>query len=88
MNQEVPLIGLAAVPIITALLQAIKSALPGDRFNRFVPGVAIVCGVGWNLIASASVGDGVTGTAALMGVVIGLAASGLYSQTKTVVAGQ
>ena len=83
MDPEVPLLGLAAVPIIAALLQVVKSAMPAERFNGWFPAIALVLGVGWNVLASLSLEDGVTASAALMGVVIGLAASGLYSQTKT-----
>jgi hypothetical protein len=69
--------GLAAAPIITALVAAIGAAWPGLP-RRVYPLVAVGLGVLWQS-ALAIVEAELTVEAALSGVVVGLAASGLYS---------
>jgi hypothetical protein len=69
--------GLAAAPVIVALVAAIGQALPSMP-RRLYPLLAIALGVAWNA-AAASVLDEPLAPAALSGIVIGLAASGLYS---------
>lgn len=71
------LTGLAAAPIITALVAAIGTAVPAAP-RRCYPLLAIALGVGWQC-AVAAAADGLTPAAALTGIVVGLAASGLYS---------
>lgn len=75
----VDVIGLAGVPLIAALVQVAKAWIAEERFY---PLLALVLGLGLNLgIALARGGD--VATALMLGVVAGLAASGLYSQGKT-----
>jgi hypothetical protein len=67
---------MAAVPVIVALVAAIGAAVPVPR--RFLPLLAIAIGVAWNSFAAAALGS-ISWHALLAGVVVGLAASGLYS---------
>lgn len=76
-NEMVALTGLAAAPIITALVAAISAAIPALP-RRAYPIVAVAIGVAWNMAASAASG-GIGWSAPVYGVVAGLAASGLYS---------
>jgi hypothetical protein len=74
---ELLLTGLAAAPIITALVAAIGAAVPKVP-RRCYPLLAIALGAGWQCATAAVTGE-LTPAAALAGIVIGLAASGLYS---------
>lgn len=75
----VDVIGLAGVPLIAALVQVAK-AWVGEE--RYYPMMALALGLALNTgIALARHGD--FPTAVLLGLVAGLAASGLYSQGKT-----
>ncbi len=72
-------LGLAGFPIITALVSVAKPWLPDERLH---PPVALALGVALNVgIAYQQQTDLVL--AVLVGIVTGLAASGLYSQAKT-----
>ncbi len=72
-------IGLAGIPLIVALVQVAKSWVSEDRYY---PVLAVAMGLILNLgIAQARGAD--LPTAMMMGLVAGLAASGLYSQGKT-----
>jgi hypothetical protein len=71
------LTGLPAAPIIVALVAAIGQAWPSLP-RRAYPLLAITLGIAWN-VAAATVLREPLATAALGGVVTGLAASGLYS---------
>lgn len=72
-------IGLAGFPIITALVSVFKPWLPDERLH---PPLALALGILLNVgIAYYQATDLVL--ALLLGVVTGLAASGLYSQAKT-----
>ncbi len=74
-------IGLAGVPLIAALVQIAKSWVSDERYY---PVIALAVGLTLNLgIAYARQSD--LPTAVLLGLVAGLAASGLYSQGKTLV---
>jgi hypothetical protein len=79
------LIGLAGVPVLAALIQAIKTALPSVD-ARYWPVASIVIGIGYNLALGALMGEAL-GIAAVVGLVAGLAASGLYSQARTAIQG-
>lgn len=70
------LTGMAAAPAVTALVAAIGAAFPQIP-RRAYPLLAIAVGVGWQC-AVASDAEPIW-RAALSGVVVGLAASGLYS---------
>lgn len=68
-----------AVPIVIALVQAIK--LTGFIPDHFAPLVAIVLGVGVSFIGNHDSGD--LSSTTLYGALYGLMASGLYSGVKT-----
>ncbi len=72
---------LALVPVIVGLVQAIKMA---NYFaDRYFPLISIGLGIGLSFIfPSISIGFTI-----LVGIVIGLMASGLYSGVKTTVQG-
>jgi len=77
-EDSIALGGMAAIPIITAVLQAAKGFIP----MRALPLAAIAIGIVWNV--SLTVGtDEFTRLDILRGVVYGLAASGFYSITRT-----
>lgn len=76
------LVGLAGVPAVLAIVELVKRVYPGVE-GRWLPllvlGVALTInvGVGYKLGFDLVV-------AAVTGLLVGLAASGLYSQGKTV----
>jgi hypothetical protein len=76
-------LGLAGVPIIAALVQALKGYLPSDRYN---PLLALVLGVALNVGIAYQLRTDV-GLALIVGVVAGLSASGLYSYARTAITG-
>ncbi len=80
MDNTTLLFGLAAVPVIVALVQVFK-AFVADA--RFWPLIAILVGVAWN-VAVGYITQQDLAVAGLTGIVVGLAASGLYSVGKTV----
>lgn len=72
-------IGLAGVPLIVALVQVAKAWVKDERYY---PLASLALGLAINLgLALAREGD--LPTAILVGLIAGLAASGLYSQAKT-----
>ena len=77
MDDNRMLTGFAAVPIITALVAAIGAATPALP-RRAYPLLAVGIGVAWNVASSAALGQ-LSWLAPIVGVVAGLAASGLYS---------
>lgn len=79
------MIGLAGVPLVVALVEAMKRAWP-ELEPRWYPLVALFWGVALNLALALMLGYEL-GPALLLGVVAGLAASGLYSGSKAVVEG-
>jgi predicted RND superfamily exporter protein len=68
------LFGLAAVPVIVALVQVFKAFVTDERFW---PLIAIVVGVAWN-VAVGYITRQDLAVAGVTGIVVGLAASGLY----------
>ena len=78
-------IGLAGFPVITALLELSKRTVP-ELGDRWWPLVALVLGVALNVGIGYQMGTDLV-LAGLVGIVTGLAASGLYSQTKTAIGG-
>lgn len=74
------LFGLAAVPVIVALVQVAKNFVEDARYW---PLIAIAVGVLWN-VAVASITNQPLALAGLTGVVVGLAAAGLYDIRKTI----
>lgn len=74
-------IGLAGVPLIVALVQVTKAWVVEERLY---PVLALVLGLALNIGLAAARGSDLP-AAVLLGIVAGLAASGLYSQGKTIV---
>lgn len=78
------LIGIGGVPIVVGLVEVMKKFVTDDRFW---PLFAIAYGILWNTIAALatkSIHDqSDLANAILVGVVIGLAAAGLYSGSRT-----
>jgi hypothetical protein len=75
---DTTLAGLAAAPVITALVAVIGQAAPSLP-RRLYPLLAVALGVAWTVGAAAAAGNGPSWRDAIDGVVVGLAASGLYS---------
>lgn len=82
MDNNIILGGMAAVPIITALLQAVKGWVP----SKSLPFCAILIGTVWNVGLTVGT-DEFTRSTIFLGIVIGLAASGLYSASRTTAEG-
>lgn len=80
MEENITLVGMSAVPVITGFLQAVKGVIP----DKLVPFAAMATGVVWNVGLTAGT-DEFDRTAIFLGLVIGLAASGLYSGGKTAI---
>jgi hypothetical protein len=78
------LVGLAGVPFVVALTEAVKVVAP-ELPARFYPLVAIVWGLGLNLLAAQMLGVSPL-EAAVEGVAAGLAAAGLYSAARSALA--
>jgi len=72
------LIGLAGAGIVLGLLSALRQAIPIP--GRFTPLLAIAVGIGWNVgLKAAEIADSTYEFAAILGILSGLSASGLYS---------
>jgi hypothetical protein len=78
------LVGVAGAPVVVALVHVAK---PWLRDQRLWPAAAIALGVAWNLALAAVLGRPLA-EAALLGVLVGLAASGAWSAGKTVAEGR
>ena len=76
-------VGLAAIPFIVGLVELVK---PFIADKRFYPIVAVTIGVILNLIVAWQLDTGYV-LAVLLGALVGLAASGLYSAGATIRAG-
>jgi hypothetical protein len=75
--------GLIGIPIIVALVELVKRTSPPDTPVRIYPLVSLVFGLALNMgVAWYQHTD--IGLAAIVGLVVGLAASGLYSGGRTV----
>ena len=75
--------GLAGIAFVVALVQMIK---PFVKDTRFYPLIAVVLGIGINLMIGWAIGlGGKVGfiSACFDGIVVGLAASGIYSARDT-----
>lgn len=77
MEETATIVGIGAAPIVTALVAAIGQAAPSLP-RRMYPLLAVGLGAGWNVAAALALGEFGPLTL-LVGVVTGLAASGLYS---------
>lgn len=76
-------VGVGGVPVVVALVQLAK---PFVSDERFWPVLAVALGVVWNVIATVALGGSAPGEiarAGVLGVVVGLAAGGLYSGGRT-----
>ena len=71
----------ATIPIIVALVQAIKMVAPAGKLDKWSPLIALAIGVIASFFANHDVMD--AGEMVMSGIVYGLSASGLYSGTKT-----
>jgi hypothetical protein len=81
MTDYTQFLGIAGAPFITAIVEMAKQTIP-EWPDRVWPGFALLLGVAVNVaIAYREQGDMLL--AVLVGIVTGLTASGLYSQTKT-----
>uniref|UniRef100_A0A6M3Y605 Holin n=1 Tax=viral metagenome TaxID=1070528 RepID=A0A6M3Y605_9ZZZZ len=86
MDELQALIGLGGVAVVAALVQVYKGVFPSLP-EGLKPMVAIVLGIGWNVgVSYAITQSGGTGlpyaVATVMGIIAGLAASGVYSTQK------
>ena len=72
-------VGLAAVPVIIGLVEIVKRWIADDRWY---PLIALLLGVAINAAIAYQTGTDYL-LAVLIGIVAGLAASGLYSSGKT-----
>lgn len=70
---------LILIPIVAGLVEVLKRFIPESLVARWMPVLALVIAVclSWLVIGS-------TRQAAVVGVIIGLSSSGLYSTTKAV----
>jgi len=82
MDNNIILGGIGAVPIIAALVQIIKTAIPLP--TRVLPLLTLAAGMAWQNGYSLAIGQWEP-VGLLFSVVVGLSASGLYSATKGVV---
>ncbi len=82
MDNNIILGGMAAVPFITAILQMFKGWVP----TKALPFLAVVIGVAWNVGLTVGT-DEFSRSTIFLGIVVGLAASGLYSASKVSVEG-
>src|SRR5262245_47039434 len=80
METSLTLTEIAAAPVVTALLQVVKTAFP-DIPTRTYPLAALLVGIVWVCSVSAASGNFAAITP-LFGVVTGLSACGLYETAK------
>lgn len=80
MTELQALVGLAGAPVVAALVSVLVK--PFTALKPLYPASALVLGIAWNLALAAVLGQSLP-TAAIMGVLSGLAASGAYSAAGT-----
>ncbi len=68
-------VGLSGVPVCIGLTQVLKQRVTDERWY---PYISLAVGVVWN-VALAAILKTDLATAAMIGIVVGLASSGLYS---------
>ncbi len=83
--ENIEVVGLAGVPVVIGLVEVVKRGFPALP-ARCYPLVSLAIAVAIN-VAVASNQHGDLFAAAIVGLVSGLAASGLYSQAKAAIAG-
>lgn len=74
------LVGLAGAPVVLALVQVVKVSFPRLP-ARFLPALTLAVGLALNVFLALGLGETVW-SAAVLGIVTGLTASGLYSHAK------
>lgn len=72
-------VGLAGAPVVAALVEAVVKPFVSDK--RVYPVSALILGIVWN-VGLALIMDTAVAPAAVLGVLSGLSASGLYSASK------
>ena len=80
METSLSLTELAAAPIVTALLQVVKTAFPNIP-SRAYPLSSVIVGVIW-VCSVAAAGGGFVAITPIFGVMTGLSACGLYETAK------
>ena len=78
----VSLVGLAGAPLVIALVALARDTFPGLA-TRYVPALTLGISIGLNVLLAFQLGTRPS-VAVLVGLVTGLAASGLYSHVTTV----
>lgn len=76
-----PVFGPAGVPIVLALVELVKRTV--EPPGRLVPLISVAIGVALNALVGVALLDVPPANAVLTGLVVGLAASGLYSAGRT-----
>ncbi len=71
--------GLASVPVIIGVVGVFRGLLKMPA--EWAPLLAVICGVGWNLLVSPLLHSDLY-PSALLGVIAGLAAAGLFDVVK------
>lgn len=80
------LYGIGLVPVIVALIQWLKAVMP-ECPTRLLPVWALLLGIGLNLLLGWQTGVPLV-TAAIIGLLVGLAAGGFYGTVKAAVLGK
>lgn len=80
MEDSIILGGMGAIPIISALVQIVRSAFPSIP-TRFIPLTTLVSGMAWQNGYSLASGEWEP-VGLLFSVVVGLSATGLYEVTS------
>lgn len=62
------------IPIITGLIAVVKKALPETIQQKFLPLISIILGIAASFLVA-----GVSRDSSVMGIIMGLSASGLWS---------
>lgn len=87
MDDTTLIAGMASAPAIVALVSALKPWVKRLPWDMVPEGgwalIAVLMGIGWNVSVASARGDFTIATV-LIGVTVGLAASGLYSAQKDV----
>lgn len=79
------IVGTGAAPAITALISIILKPIPRFDNDRWSPLASLILGIAWNVGAvGVGLSDYSYGVAVFVGIMTGLAASGLYSGGKSV----
>ena len=74
--------GLAGVPVVLALVELVKRTV--EPPGRYVPLISVLIGVAFDVLVGMGLLGLPPGAAVLTGLIVGLAASGLYSAGRAV----